>query len=91
MFFNVLSKWSQENLAKFLVFLTGSSQVPINGFKYFEDCGKPILVQPGGDKSRYPVAHTCFRILDLPEYDDENDMKQKLMRAIDDCEDFGLI
>lgn len=29
MFFKVLSKWSQEDLGKFLIFLTGSSQVPV--------------------------------------------------------------
>lgn len=36
MFFKVLSKWSQEDLGKFLIFLTGSSQVPVDGFKYLK-------------------------------------------------------
>ncbi|KAK8848332.1 hypothetical protein M9Y10_019395 [Tritrichomonas musculus] len=90
MFFNMISKWDQENLAKFLLFLTGSSQVSVNGFKDFEDGGKPILIAPGGEKNRLPVAHTCFKRLDLPQYDSEDDMKEKLLIAIQDCE-FGLV
>ena len=89
MFFNVLSKWSQENVAKFLLFVSGSSQVPVGGFKYFKDCGKPFRISYIYDKYRLPVAHTCFRTIDLPEYDDENDMNEKLMMAINNC-DFGL-
>lgn len=90
MFFNVLSKWSHENLAKFLLFLTGSSQVAVNGFKDFVDRGKPITISPGGEKNRLPVAHTCSNSLDLPEYDNENDMNKKLLLAIQNCE-FGII
>lgn len=66
MFFNMLSKWDQENLAKFLLFLTASSQVSVNDFKDFVDRGKPLKISPGGKKkkNRLPVAHTCFAILD---------------------------
>lgn len=90
-FFNVLGKFNQEELAKFLVFLTGSSQVPIGGFKDFEESGNPITINYNNSIERLPVAHTCFRILDLPNYDDENELKRKLLNAINECDDFGLI
>ena len=37
MFFNVISKWDRESLAKLLMFITGSSQVPIGGFRSFSE------------------------------------------------------
>lgn len=90
MFFNVLEKFTQEDLAKFLVFLTGSSQVPIGGFENFEESGNPIKIIYNDSIDRLPVAHTCFRILDLPSYEDENELENKLLKAINECNDFGL-
>lgn len=89
LFFKVLSKWNNENLAKFLLFLTGSSQVPINGFKAFKERGNPITISDGGDKTRFPAAHTCFNMLDLPKYNNEKEMNNKLIRAIQERE-FGF-
>lgn len=90
MFFSAISKWDPDNLAKFLLFLTGSSQVPINGFKDYSDKGKPITIGPGGDRSRFCVAHTCFNQLDLPEYENENELNDKLLLSIQECE-FGIL
>ena len=89
MFFNVLSKWNSENLAKFLFFLTGSSQVPVNGFKAYVDMDKQIKIDHKYDKNSLCVAHTCFNKLELPEYDNEDIMNSKLLRAIDECE-YGI-
>lgn len=90
LFFEVISKWDNESLAKFLQFLTGSSQVPIGGFKTFKDRGKPIKIMSGGNKERLPVAHTCFNLLALPDYDNGDDMNNKLIRAIQERE-FAII
>ncbi|KAK8843764.1 hypothetical protein M9Y10_024834 [Tritrichomonas musculus] len=89
MFFNVLSRWDSENLSKFLMFLTGSSQVPVNGFKEYKENGKQIKIAPGGNKDRLCVAHTCFNILDLPEYENEDELNSKLLQSIQECQ-FGL-
>ena len=89
MFFNVLSKWSYDNLAKLLLFITGSSQVPVNGFRDYKESGNPIRITRVSDKNRLCVAHTCFNTLDLPEYDNENDLNNKLLLSIQECE-FGL-
>lgn len=86
MFWNVISKWDQEDLAKFLQFFTGISQVSVNGFKEFEDKGHPITISAIHEKNRLPMAHTCFNKLDLPMYDNEDDMNDKLLMAIQEQE-----
>ena len=89
MFFKVISKWSNETLAQFLLFLTGSSQVPVNGFVEYKEKGNPITIAPGGDKDHLCVAHTCVNMLDLPQYENENEMNNKLLQSIQVCS-FGL-
>ncbi|OHS94055.1 hypothetical protein TRFO_39763 [Tritrichomonas foetus] len=90
MFFNVLSKWNRENLAKFLLFVTGSSQVPIGGFHSLVEMGRPITINYGGDSRRFPVAHTCTNTLDLPAYSNEKELERKLLYSINECNSFGI-
>lgn len=82
LFFEVISKWSQEKLRELINFITGSSRVPINGFKAYKDKGIPITIQPGGGREKCPCAHTCFNILDLPEYETEEELDQKFSISI---------
>lgn len=78
--FQVISKWNSGNLSKLFLFITGSPQFPVNGIK----------ISPGGDRNRLCVTYTCFNQLDLPEYEDEVDMNNKLFLSIQECH-FGLI
>lgn len=89
-FFNVISKWNQENLEKLLVFITGSPQVPLFGFSYYKEKGEAIKIAPGGDRKRLCVAHTCFNQLDLPQYENENELNYKLLQSINEYH-FDLI
>ena len=92
MFFNVISKWNAEQKARLLFFMTGSSRVPANGFKEFcQMCGKPLLIAPGGDRTKLPQAHTCNNMLCLPEYQNEEEMNDKLLFAIYNVNGFELI
>jgi E3 ubiquitin-protein ligase HUWE1 len=91
LFFTVIANWSNENLAKLLLFITGSSQVPVMGFKSFRDMGQPITISPGGGSKRLPVSHTCANTLDLPEYTDEEELGSKLMFAIQECNTFEML
>ena len=50
---------SEDEKKKFLVFLTGSSRVPLSGLTL---AIKKVNVEP----DYLPVAHTCFNLLDLP-------------------------
>lgn len=76
-------------LSKLLYFFTGSPRVPVNGYISFKDCGKQITFSSGGFKDKFYVGHTCFNRLDIPEYDNENDINEKLLKSIENCE-FGL-
>ena len=89
-FFAVIRHWNREDLAKLLLFVTGSSQLPIGGFKTFKDEGNPFTIAPGGDHTRLPAAHTCTNTLDLPEYQSEKELNEKLLFSIKECDSFGF-
>lgn len=43
------------------------------------------------NKTQLPMAHTCFNQLDLPEYDSEDILREKLLIAIrEGSEGFGM-
>ena len=88
--FNVLERCGPEFRAKFLLFLTGSSQIPVGGFKVLADMGREIRIGPGGGHERLPCAHTCSNRLDLPNYGSEKELEEKLMLAIQECNTFGF-
>ena len=89
-FFAVIRHWGKEDLAKLLVFITGSSQVPVGGFRAFAQMGQPFTLAAGGDWNRLPAAHTCSNTLDLPAYRSEREMNEKLHFAISECNEFGF-
>jgi E3 ubiquitin-protein ligase HUWE1 len=89
-FFAIIRHWSKEDLAKLVLFVTGSSQVPVGGFKTFADSGFPFTIAAGGNSARLPVAHTCTHTIDLPSYQSLQEMSQKLHLAITECSSFGF-
>jgi E3 ubiquitin-protein ligase NEDD4 len=88
-FFNILRNWKSDDLAKLLQFVTGSSQVPAGGFATLMEQGRPFAIAPGGNADRLPAAHVCTNQLDLPSYDSEEIMNQKLLCAVRNCSGFG--
>lgn len=85
--FTILEKWETEQVAKFLFFLTGASNIPVGGFKTLSH---KIKIQYVEDTKRLPVAHTCSNILDLPDYKDYNVLLEKLTYAIENCNSFDI-
>jgi hypothetical protein len=87
-FWSVLSSLDRDHAKAFLVFLTGSSGVPISGLKGFQ-----ITIQKSGtDTARLPVAHTCAATLDLPAgYANQQQLESKLLMALSEGGGFGLI
>ncbi|KAK8849972.1 hypothetical protein M9Y10_018565 [Tritrichomonas musculus] len=82
MFFETISKWDDKNLSKLLLFITGTSTMPLNGFNFYKQIGRPIKIIPGGGESRLPCAHTCTNTLELPRYTSEEELNRKLLTAI---------
>ncbi|XP_022087391.1 probable E3 ubiquitin-protein ligase HERC4 [Acanthaster planci] len=87
MFWDVFREMSLQQKKKFLVFLTGTDRVPIQGMKTLH-----IIIQPvKGGEDFFPVAHTCFNLLDLPVYTDKARLRDKLLMAIENTEGFTLV
>jgi E3 ubiquitin-protein ligase HUWE1 len=84
-FWNVLFSLSRNQKAAFLQFVTGSSKVPLAGFGELpgmRGVQKFSLHKASGSSGALMSAHTCFNSLDLPTYNSEEELKEKLLYAI---------
>jgi E3 ubiquitin-protein ligase HUWE1 len=62
-FWRAVRSFDKEERAKLLQFVTGTSKVPLNGFKELEGMNgvsKFNIHRDYGNKDRLPSAHTCF-------------------------------
>ena len=77
----------RETQLKFLRFSTGTTKAPIGGLGAI-----PFKIQRAGpDSMLLPTSHTCFNTLLVPDYGDNYEkLKNRLGRAIMECEGFGL-
>ena len=88
-FWEVLSNLTQNDLSNFLLFCTGSSRVPIGGFKTLESnrgniskfCITKTEYVP--NHKNFIKAHTCFNRLDLPNFPNEELLKDAIKFAIE--------
>ncbi|KAJ5489705.1 hypothetical protein N7539_004595 [Penicillium diatomitis] len=84
-FWRAVRSFDKEERAKLLQFVTGTSKVPLNGFKELEGMNgvsKFNIHRDYGNKDRLPSAHTCFNQLDIPEYESYEDLRQRLYTAM---------
>ncbi|OMJ79080.1 hypothetical protein SteCoe_20987 [Stentor coeruleus] len=91
----VLNEFSSEERAEFIQFVTGSSKVPLDGFKALPGIGgfqKFQIHKCFASTDRLPTAHTCMNQLDLPEYPSKERLKNRLKFAISEGkEGFGFV
>lgn len=62
-FWRAVRSFDKEERAKLLQFVTGTSKVPLNGFKELEGMNgisRFNIHRDYGDKDRLPSSHTCF-------------------------------
>merc|ERR1719421_836414 len=93
-FWKCVTDMTQEEKAWFLQFVTGTSQVPLEGFKGLVGMRGPqkFSVHRAYGENRLPTAHTCFNQLDLPDYPSEAVLQKKLLQAICEAhEGFGFV
>ena len=89
--FKIITDMSAEEKAMFLLFVTGSSAVPASGFA---NMSRPItIVGSRRGPDALPVSHTCFNVLEMPEYSSQDMMKERLLYAIRNsgAVDFGFV
>lgn len=90
-FWRAVLSFSNEMRARLLQFVTGTSRVPMNGFKELYGSNGPQMftIEKWGTPDNYPRAHTCFNRLDLPPYESYLQLKEKLIKAIEGSQGFA--
>jgi len=90
-FWKCIRSWPAERKSRLLQFTTGTSRIPVNGFKDLQGSDGPrrFTIEKSGDPSQLPKSHTCFNRLDLPPYKDYASLEQKLTLAVEETVGFG--
>jgi E3 ubiquitin-protein ligase NEDD4 len=90
-FWKCVRSWPPERKSRLLQFATGTSRIPVNGFKDLQGSDGPrrFTIEKSGDPSQLPKSHTCFNRIDLPPYKDYASLEQKLTLAVEETVGFG--
>ncbi|CAB3408664.1 unnamed protein product [Caenorhabditis bovis] len=90
-FWKCILSFDNEMRARVLQFVSGTSRVPMNGFRelYGSNGLQKFTIERWGSSDMLPRAHTCFNRLDLPPYTTFNELKSKLITAIENSEIFS--
>ncbi|KAK7023720.1 hypothetical protein R3P38DRAFT_2708439 [Favolaschia claudopus] len=91
-FWKCVRSWPPERKSRLLQFATGTSRIPVNGFKDLQGSDGPrrFTIEKSGDPSQLPKSHTCFNRIDLPPYKDYASLEQKLTLAVEETVGFGV-
>ncbi len=86
-----IAEWESDQRARLLQFATGTSRIPVNGFKDLQGSDGPrrFTVEKAGDPDQLPKSHTCFNRIDLPPYKDYESLRKKLTMAVEETVGFG--
>ncbi|KAH7107365.1 ubiquitin-protein ligase [Auriculariales sp. MPI-PUGE-AT-0066] len=90
-FWKCVRSWPAERKSRLLQFATGTSRIPVNGFKDLQGSDGPrrFTIEKSGDPSQLPKSHTCFNRIDLPPYKDYASLEHKLTLAVEETVGFG--
>lgn len=92
-----MESYSPEMRARLLQFVTGSSRVPLQGFRALQ--GSTGAVGPrlftihltvDVPTQNLPKAHTCFNRIDLPPYETQQLLYDKLTQAVEETCGFAV-
>jgi E3 ubiquitin-protein ligase NEDD4 len=90
-FWKCIRSWDAEQKSRLLQFATGTSRIPVNGFKDLQGSDGPrrFTIEKAGEPNQLPKSHTCFNRLDLPPYKSYEALNQKLTIAVEETVGFG--
>ncbi|TMS09152.1 NEDD4-like E3 ubiquitin-protein ligase WWP1 [Larimichthys crocea] len=76
---------------RLMQFVTGTCRLPLGGFAELMGSNGPqkFCIEKVGKDTWLPRSHTCFNRLDLPPYKSFEQLKEKLLFAIEETEGFG--
>ncbi|XP_030375441.1 ubiquitin-protein ligase E3C [Scaptodrosophila lebanonensis] len=86
-FWSALESFDDLQRRQLLKFVTSCSRPPLLGFK---DLDPPFFIQNAGDMERLPTASTCTNLLKLPPFKTIEQMREKLLYAIQSGVGFEL-
>uniref|UniRef100_A0A146LFL1 E3 ubiquitin-protein ligase n=1 Tax=Lygus hesperus TaxID=30085 RepID=A0A146LFL1_LYGHE len=95
-FWQIVESFNEEMRARLLQFVTGSSRVPLQGFKSLQGstgASGPRLFTihvTDAPQENLPKAHTCFNRIDLPAYETYNKLYDKLCQAVEETCGFAV-
>lgn len=90
-FWQTIRSWDGEQKSRLLQFATGTSRIPVNGFKDLQGSDGPrrFTIEKAGEVNNLPKSHTCFNRLDLPPYKSLEALQTKLTMAVEETMGFG--
>nr|XP_034978055.1 E3 ubiquitin-protein ligase Itchy homolog [Zootoca vivipara] len=90
-FWQFVKDIDNEKRMRLLQFVTGTCRLPVGGFSDLMGSNGPqkFCIEKVGKENWLPRSHTCFNRLDLPPYKSYEQMKEKLLFAIEETEGFG--
>uniref|UniRef100_A0A4W6EBK0 E3 ubiquitin-protein ligase n=1 Tax=Lates calcarifer TaxID=8187 RepID=A0A4W6EBK0_LATCA len=90
-FWQFVKEMDNEKRMRLLQFVTGTCRLPVGGFADLMGSNGPqkFCIEKVGKDNWLPRSHTCFNRLDLPPYKSYEQLKEKLMFAIEETEGFG--
>ncbi|GAA5802085.1 hypothetical protein HPULCUR_007545 [Helicostylum pulchrum] len=90
-FWKCIRTWDSEKKSRLLQFTTGTSRIPVNGFKDLQGSDGPrrFTIEKSGEVTQLPKAHTCFNRIDMPPYKSYEVLVAKLTMAVEETVGFG--
>ncbi|UYV62883.1 UBE3C [Cordylochernes scorpioides] len=86
-FWSTVESFSETQRRQLLRFVTSCSRPPLLGFR---ELHPNFCIQRAGDVDRLPTASTCMNLLKLPEFQDQQTLREKLLYAIESGAGFEL-
>ncbi|XP_061569016.1 NEDD4-like E3 ubiquitin-protein ligase WWP1 isoform X2 [Cololabis saira] len=90
-FWQLVKEVDNEVRLRLMQFVTGTCRLPLGGFSELMGSNGPqkFCIEKVGKDTWLPRSHTCFNRLDLPPYKSYEQLKEKLLFAIEETEGFG--
>ncbi|XP_053096715.1 itchy E3 ubiquitin protein ligase b [Pangasianodon hypophthalmus] len=90
-FWQLVKEMDNEKRMRLLQFVTGTCRLPVGGFNDLMGSNGPqkFCIEKTGKENWLPRSHTCFNRLDLPPYKSYEQLKEKVLFAIEETEGFG--
>uniref|UniRef100_M3ZFP0 E3 ubiquitin-protein ligase SMURF1 n=1 Tax=Xiphophorus maculatus TaxID=8083 RepID=M3ZFP0_XIPMA len=95
-FWQAVEAFSEERRGRLLQFVTGSTRVPLQGFKALQgstgSAGPRLFTIHliDANTENLPKAHTCFNRIDIPPYESYEKLYEKLLTAVEETCGFAV-